>query len=377
MFTTGSKLFFGASALALVATLVYVVTTGGPAYMPGVVGLITATLVLAFLAGINFVIRDGNVSGKDDGVGERCAAAQAPRGRTLWPFAAAVGVAGLVVGTVSKPVVFKASLVVVLAAVVEWMVEAWSERASADRAYNSEVRRRLLLPLEFPILSAVVFAVIAYSLSRIMLRLDKDPGKVAFGVIATIVLFAAFLFAGKRNASKQVVGAIVGVFTLVLVGVGVVSAVQGQRPIEAHPTTADESALCLEGGYSEHVDERGTTGVSATSSVVATVRLQSDNTLIAMVNGFQGVPQNSIAVPRGAEVRFVFENRSDAPQRLTARLGTFGSDPEKLVCTTAVEPGDDAFLSVKATRVNAASSTPIELLVPGLAEPQTVPIVVP
>jgi len=32
-------------------------------------------------------------------------------------------------------------------------VQSWSERASADSAYNAGLRKRLLHPLEFPILA--------------------------------------------------------------------------------------------------------------------------------------------------------------------------------------------------------------------------------
>jgi len=213
MFTTGSKLFIGATSLSLVGVLVYAATTDGPAFMPGVVGLLTATVLFAFLAGLNLATRDGNVSAADEGAAESCAASRRPAGSSLWPLVVAVSVGGLVVGTVSKPVVFKSALVLLLAAAVEWMVQGWSERASADGAFNRNVRRRMLFPLEFPILGVAVFAVIAYAFSRIMLRLEKQPGMVAFGVISALVLFGGFMFASKRNVSKQVIGGITAVFT--------------------------------------------------------------------------------------------------------------------------------------------------------------------
>jgi len=377
MFTTGSKLFIGATSLSLVGVLVYAATTDGPAFMPGVVGLITATVLFAFLAGLNLATRDGNVSAADEGAAESCAASRRPAGSSLWPLVAAVGVGGLVVGTVSKPVVFKAALVLVLAAAVEWMVQGWSERASADGSFNRNVRRRMLFPLEFPILGVAVFAVIAYAFSRIMLRLEKQPGMVAFGVIAALVLFGGFMFASRRNVSKQVIGGITAVFTLALVGVGVASAVQGQRPIEEHPTTADEPELCLEGGYDEHVDDHSTRGVSAQSGVVATIRLQEDDTVVALVNGFQGVPQSSLTIPRGAKVTVLFENLSSEPHRLTARLGTYGDSPEMIMCTNAIEEGHTAYLGLRPAKGSAGSSTPVQLFVPGLEGAQPIELIVP
>ena len=63
MFTTGSKLFFGASALALVSALVLTACTDGPVSSAGVLGLLTVSAVFGFLGGVNYANRDCNVSG--------------------------------------------------------------------------------------------------------------------------------------------------------------------------------------------------------------------------------------------------------------------------------------------------------------------------
>ena len=46
------------------------------------------------------------------------------------------------------------------------------------------------------------------------------------------------------------------------------------------------------------------------------------------------------------------------------------------MCTTVVNPGKEAFLSFKIPKTNAASSTPLELVIPGV-EGQQIAIVVP
>ncbi len=366
MFTTGSKLFLGASALSLVSALLYAGTTDGALSMPGVLGLLTATIVFGFLGGINWYTRDGNVSGAQEGVERTSSAAQPAGSNSMWPLVAAVGVGGLVIGAVSRPVVFKVAVVVVLAAAVEWMVLGWSERASGDSDYNSGVRRRILFPLEFPILAAVGLGVIVYSFSRVMLRLDKDSGKAAFGAIAAMVLFAGFVFASKRNVAKRTVTGVCTIAAVALFGVGVASAVQGQRTIEAHPTTASEAAVCLEAGTAGEIDDNASQSVSAKSSVIANVYLQSNNVVVAYVNGVPGTAFSSIDVPRSAWVRVLFHNDADQSHRLTARLGTFGANAEVIQCTTAVHTGHEAFLDFKVAKTNLASSTPIVLMVPGL-----------
>ena len=46
--------------------------------------------------------------------------------------------------------IFVFGIIALLATTVEWMVQAWSERASADSSYNASLRGRLAHPLELP-----------------------------------------------------------------------------------------------------------------------------------------------------------------------------------------------------------------------------------
>ena len=92
----------------------------------------------------------------------------------MWPIVAALGGVLVVVGLVTYPVVFVFGILALLAATVEWMVQAWSERASADVPFNADVRSRIAHPLEFPILAAVGAGILIYSFSRIMLFLSKS-----------------------------------------------------------------------------------------------------------------------------------------------------------------------------------------------------------
>jgi len=377
MFTTGSKLFFGATALSVIGAIVFAITTGGPTGLMGSVGLLSLACIFGFLGGINYFNRDGNVPAMQQGVQYTASAAQPPVGLSMWPLVASVGVGGLIVGAVSKPVVFKVSVVIVIIATMEWMVQGWSERASADADYNASVRKRVLHPLEFPILGALGLGAIVYAFSRIMLTVSKEATPWIFLVIGTIVAVGAFLFAGKRKVSRGTVLGVCTIGAVALLGAGVASARQGQRTIEEHATTVD-SALCLEGGTEAEIDDHGSQDVSAKSNVIANIFLESNNDLNARVAGFTDPEDNfdTITVPRSTDVRIRFHNESNTPQRLTARLGTFGEESEVVMCTTAINPGKEAFLSFKIPKTNAASSTPLELQVPGV-EGQTIAIVVP
>ena len=131
-----------------------------------------------------------------------------PPGVSLWPLTGAAGAVLVVIGIVTYPVVFIFGLIALLAATAEWMVQAWSERASADAGFNEGVRTRIAHPLEFPVLAAVGFAIIVYSFSRIMLFLSKTGGVVAFGLIAVVLLAAGFVIAFRPSLRAGAIGAV-------------------------------------------------------------------------------------------------------------------------------------------------------------------------
>lgn len=377
MFTTGSKMFIGATALAVVTAIVFSSSNGGSIGLMGTVGLVTAVVIFVFLTGINFFTRDGNVSGMQADAEHTSSAAQAPPGQSMWPLIAAVGVGGLVVGAVSRPVVFHVAAVVVIAAIVEWMVQGWSERASADQKYNSGLRSRMLNALEFPILATLGGAVVIYSFSRIMLTANPDAGVWIFIAISTLVMVGGFLFASKRAVSKRTVVGICALSAVALFGVGVASAIQGQRTIHEHPTIDDPSqkALCLEGGE-EEVDHDASQDVSLKGGVVANIYLKDNGELVAQVNGFDGVEQQQLTVQRNAQLAVIFHNDTHEPHRLTGRFGSSADEPEAVSCTTAVNPGKSAYLGFKISKTNVASDTPLEFVVPGI-DGAIIEIVVP
>ena len=73
MFTTGTKFLIGSTVVASLAALAYGVTQDG---VMGTIGLISAALALAFLAGVNIYTRDSNVLVTPDLVPEQTPAAQ-------------------------------------------------------------------------------------------------------------------------------------------------------------------------------------------------------------------------------------------------------------------------------------------------------------
>ena len=380
MFTTGSKLFIGATALSLAATIVVGVTTGGGTGSLATIGLISLTVALAFLTGMVTFVRDANVRGTEAGATTSSPAAQSAPAASMWPLVSAVGLTLVGIGLITAPVVFKVGVVVLLAGTAEWMVQSWSERASGSASYNADVRRRVLYPLEFPVLGAVLGAVVVYSFSRIMLYLSKEAGPVAFIVVASLVLAGGILFAVKPKLSKGFVGGVCAVALLALVGTGVATALSGQRHIHEHATVSNDPGVCSSAGETE-IDHKSSQSVAAKSNTTATVYLENGQ-LSAQVLGISQ-RQQTITIPRSNISNIVFRNLDAEPARLTASLGTFVKDvngtqvtEKPVTCTALVEQDGRQFLTLRFAKSSAASQTPYTLTVPGV-EGSSIEIVVP
>ncbi len=388
MFTTGSKLFLGATVLSIVAAVVFGVSKGGSEGWLGVIGLLSAAVAFGFLFGVNYYAHDGNVSAMSENATTESAAAQPPPERSMWPALTAAAVGAIAVGTVSKPIVFKAGVVLLLAAAVEWMVHAWSERASADPVYNAGLRKRMLHPLEFPVLAATGLAAIIYSFSRIMLWIDKSGGPVVFVVAGAMVLFGGFLLASKPSLKKGLVSGMCAIAALGLVSTGAVMAVDGQRPIEEHPTTESDNAaacgLAEEGsGDQAEIDELGSQAVASKAGIGITVVLEDDK-LTAHELALPGA-QKMVTVSRGNVVQVLFKNRDAEKRRLTVNMGEFEEDingtlvkQRPKVCTTLVRAENGSqFLTFVLPKPTIASTQPYTFTVPGVEGLEPIEIRVP
>lgn len=383
MFTTGSKLFIGATTVALAGAIVFGVFTGGDTGRTATVGLIGCAIALAFLMGINFYVRDSNVGAQQSDATVSSSAALPAPGSSMWPAVGAVGVGLIVLGLVTEPVVFKGGIVVVLAATVEWMVQGWSERASADAEYNASIRKRILHPIEFPVLSAVGLAVVIYSFSRIMLFLSKEAGPAVFAILAALLLVGGFLFASRASLKKSVLVGVCTIAGLGLVSTGAVMAIDGERPIKKYSIIENDPAVCSSNDETK-VDRKASQSLGAKSNVSATVAFK-DGQLYAQVVGIDQ-PQRTITLQRGNPSHIVFRNLSDQTVRLTANLGAFEKDvngtavtEKPVTCTTLVEPDGSQFLTLRFSQSSppyGPSSEPYTLTVPGV-EGTSIEVVVP
>ncbi len=347
MFTTGSKFLIGSAVLAAIAAIAYGVTQDG---VMGTVGLATAAVALAYLAGVNIYVRDSNIWEDEISTLESAPAAARPPADSVWPMAFGLGAAVLTVGLVTSQAFFVVGVVIMLAAGAEWTAEAWAERASADESFNAEVRSRIANPLEFPLGAAIGIGIIVFAFSRIMLWLSKTNTVVFFAAIGALILTIAFFLAARPGLkSRTVVGAI-AVGALALVAGGAAAGLDGERDIHEFPTTEEPTEegenICLSPDEFE-ADEKSSQSVGASAALAATITLTEDGRLTFAVNGPVEEGTDSLSLPRSNPSNVVFVNESDEDRRLSLDLGTrtveneAGEEEEleHVVCTALVQPG--------------------------------------
>jgi len=377
MFKAGSRLFLGLTGFAAVNLIAYIIFVERLA-----IGGVALSIVFAALVGLTavvFIVNEG-----DDEVQPRDTALVRA---SMWPLVTAVGLVLFVLGLVVARVYFVLAIVVVLAALTEWMVQAWSESASDDVAHNESARRRLLHPIEFPVIATLGLGVVIFSFSRIMLAISKSAGAVAFIVAAALVLLAGTIFALRPSLKPALVGGICVIGAVGIVAGGVAGAGAGIRT-ELAEAAAEGHYTHRECGVekSKYFDKKAMKTLSLRSNVAAVIELR-DGRLTANVYGFSG-PQQDVSVPRANPVTFIFRNFDDAERRMVASLGTamaataqttggkvaHGSENE--TCTQLIPSGAEQALTITYNKPSIAQEMPFTLSVPGV-EGQSIEVVVP
>ncbi len=256
------------------------------------------------------------------------------------------------------------------------MVQAWSERASADAGFNAEVRTRIAHPLEFPILAAIGAGIIIYSFSRIMLFLSKSSGPAVFAFIAALILLGGFVIAFRPSVRTGAIAVVSVIAALGLVAGGAVAALEGERDLHPHETTSDLAELgeCSTPEETE-ADENSSQSVAAKANLTADLILREDGTLVAKNLGVTG-DQDTVVVTRANPTNVRFINQSGEKRRLTLDLGTKPEvDAEgqpiedtavpNQVCTALVDDGGSQFLTFSVPTASAFAEQPYRFVVPG------------
>ena len=343
MFTTGSKLLLGSTVAALVGTLIYGLLAGG---IMGTIGLVSATAALAGLSAINIFTRDTNVTADDIDAFAGAAASAGRPGSSMWPFALGLAAATITLGLVTYTAIFMLGMVLLVAGIAEWMLQAWSERASSDAAHNREVRGRLAYTAEMPAAAAIGLGIVIYAFSRVMLGVpSKSSTVIAFSVVATIVLAAGTIVGGNRRISAPTLTGLFAVSGIVLVSGGAVAGLNGEREIEVHHTTSyyAEEGKCGEEEIS--ADEHASQTVAGKAFIAAEIHLADDG-LTYTLPSIDQVRRGSIQLPRSSAVNILFRNETSEPRRLVAEMAPEVEGSPAQICSQLVDEGGVQLLTL-------------------------------
>lgn len=250
MVTTASKLLFPAAFVALVASWIYGLGTDGQILgvlflgLKGSVGEVAGYTILQFVAGALLalgvaasVLRDADPEAQAAAARlEALPPAVAPAGVTYWPVLGALGMTVAAVGLVASPVLFVIGLIGVGLVLLEWMVSAWSERATGDASVNRQIRNRLMFPIEIPVLGALAVLTLVVSISRVFLAVSRTSSSVVAIVVACLVLGLGFLVAYRPRLGKDAIAALLVVVAGLVIAGGVIGAASGSREFEPHET---------------------------------------------------------------------------------------------------------------------------------------------
>ena len=365
MFTTGSKLLIGSAAAAWLAAAVYGIAQEGTL---GTIGLISAAVALSLLASINLFVRDSNVSAMDHQGFEAAAAAQATAGPSLWPLLIGLGTTTMALGLASYRAIFMLGLIALIAGALEWVVQGWSERASKDAAFNSDVRHLFADPLEMPVAAAIGAGVVIFAFSRVMLGLpSKTSTVVAFCVVGALVLAVGSYVGLNKGLSKSTMTGAFSLGAVALIAGGAVAGLNGEREIEEHHSTAYIAHENECGPEETEADERASQMVAGKSNNAEVVLDESG--LTADVVGFDG-NFDSMTLPRANPNNILFRNETSEPARLVIEMHPsvdqdgVALGPERL-CTALVDEGGVQLLTVYFQNPSFAVEGGYEFTVPG------------
>jgi hypothetical protein len=252
MLTWGSKYFFGLSLAAFVAAVAYAwISGGGPlgglsfGWYQGVgdhlgYAVLMGAAVALFLLGVLSVwVRDADAEEMASLAGtEKVPQARPPVNPSYWGAVVGFGVACVAIGASVSGAFLWLGFALLFVAAMEWVVLAWTDRATGDPVANNTLRNRLMLPIEVPLFGALAIAVLVLGLSRVFLAVPAMGAVALASVLATIGFGLAIAFAYRPHwFSANAVSGIVAAFAGMILVAGVVAAAVGPR--EFHDYTED------------------------------------------------------------------------------------------------------------------------------------------
>jgi hypothetical protein len=243
MFNWGSKYLFAISLTSLIAALAYGVITGGSpvgvvsAGYKGGVGDHLGYIMLVFAATTSLVLGSISVITRDGDAEELARLAGTdvvppvtqPADPAYWGLLTAFGVASMIIGAARSRIFLYLGFAVFFVLLVQWLIHAWSDRATGDPEVNRVIRHRVLGPIEVPLMGTLGIAVVVLGVSRVFLAAPSKVWSTTIGAIITVLVFGAAVLLSKIEVKRSVMNGIVILGAVAVLAGGIVGAAVGER----------------------------------------------------------------------------------------------------------------------------------------------------
>jgi len=158
----------------------------------------------------------------------------APARPSGWPLAAAAAVVVLAVGAATGVVTVYAGLIAVVVTGFGWFAASWADHSTWTRRVRSRLVERLLAPVAMPVGGFLLAAVVAISVSRVLLAVPKDVSVVIALAVAVVLLLGFYWVASRPRMASSALVALAALAGVSTVGAGIAGATQGERAFHPH-----------------------------------------------------------------------------------------------------------------------------------------------
>jgi plastocyanin len=150
-----------------------------------------------------------------------------------WPMLAALAAGLLAVGAAEGPAYVVGGGLLALVVAALWTAQVWREHPSFTPRLGARMGERVLVPGLLPVVALLTTALIAISISRILLAVSKDGSIAVAGVAALVILLTCAVVAYRPHIGPGAMLALIAVAAVFAGTAGVVGAAAGER--EFHP----------------------------------------------------------------------------------------------------------------------------------------------
>jgi plastocyanin len=238
MINTPAKILLSLAAFSGVTAVVYGVASGDRSG-----GVLLAAVMVAALFVSFAVMGSAGADPLDAPEDDEAAAAAVSYGPgdaarpSPWPLMTALAAGLVAVGAAEGPAFVVGGVVLALVVAGGWTAQVWTEHPAWTPRLGARLGQRVMVPGLLPVVALLTTALIAISLSRVLLAVSKDGSVVVAMVAALVILISCAVVAYRPRLGP---GALVG---LVVVGAviagtaGIFGAAAGERTI--HPEGAE------------------------------------------------------------------------------------------------------------------------------------------